>query len=313
MAKVKNRRKKFYGKSEFRQLPSIGLPVYNGEKYIRQALDSLLAQDFKDFELIISDNASTDNTAEICKEYAKKDDRIRYYRNEVNIGGDNFKKVLDLATAPYFMWAAADDVWQPDFLSSCVKMLDENKDIGMAFSNIVNIDSFGRVIRTYPSFEKFSGKNSFRTIFNYVKDPEILGKANPIYSVYRLELCKKAWGVSPLSEEGGSDMCFVLAAISRSGICIDNRVLFQKRLVRDSDQQEFISEIKITNPNRHIFRLNKSFEYIRGNLRAVKGTKYFFFVLIIMITRMHQVFFNSFLANIYRVKSCVKNRINKRR
>ena len=93
-------------------LVSIGMPVYNGERFIRQALDSLLAQDCENFELIISDNASADGTQEICLEYAAQDGRIRYYRNENNLGAlANFNRVLGLAQGPYFMWAAHDDVW----------------------------------------------------------------------------------------------------------------------------------------------------------------------------------------------------------
>ena len=290
----------------------IGMPVYNSARFISDAIDSLRKQTYTHWSLLISDNASEDETLEICKKYCRIDNRITYHRQDKNIGAiNNFKYLLDRANSNYFTWMAADDLWHPEFLSSCIRLLNENRDIGMAFSNIVNIDSFGRIIRTYPSFEKFSGKNSFRTIFNYVKDPEILGKANLIYSVYRLEICKKVWNVSSLSDEWGSDMCFVLAAISRSGLCISNKVLFQKRIVRTSDKKEFVSEIKIINLFGHIFPLNKSFEYIKCNLRAVKGTKYFFLVLIIMLTRMPRVFFNSFLhciSYVY-VKNIAKNQV----
>ena len=95
----------------------LGLPVYNGERYLRQAIDSMLAQTFRDFELIISDNASTDRTREICLEYQKRDPRVRYFRNESNIGpAANFNLVFQRAHAEYFKWVAADDVCEPDFL-----------------------------------------------------------------------------------------------------------------------------------------------------------------------------------------------------
>jgi glycosyltransferase involved in cell wall biosynthesis len=91
-------------------LVSIGMPVYNGEKYLRQALDSLLTQTYENFELIISDNASTDGTQEICLEYAARDKRIQYHQNIYNRGAVwNFNKVLELASGEYFMWAAYDD------------------------------------------------------------------------------------------------------------------------------------------------------------------------------------------------------------
>src|SRR5688572_10868700 len=95
---------------------SIGLPVYNGENYLAEAIDSILAQTFEDFELIISDNASTDRTQEICEAYAAKDGRIRYYRSEVNKGSAwNFNRVFELARGEYFKWAAHDDYIAPEY------------------------------------------------------------------------------------------------------------------------------------------------------------------------------------------------------
>lgn len=106
---------------------SIGMPVYNGEPFIREALDSLLAQTFTDFELIISDNASMDCTEAICREYAGKDKRIRYVRQEENRGAmTNFQFVLDEAVGEYFMWAAADDHRTADFLEINVFFLQSN-------------------------------------------------------------------------------------------------------------------------------------------------------------------------------------------
>lgn len=102
-------------------LVSIGLPVYNGEQYIRQTLDSLLAQDYEHFELIISDNASSDSTQEICLEYLARDERIRYYRNDVNMGAAwNYNRVFELSSGEYFMWAAHDDYWDPHYIRSCL-------------------------------------------------------------------------------------------------------------------------------------------------------------------------------------------------
>jgi len=107
-------------------LVSIGMPVYNGARYIREALDSLLGQTFTDFELIISDNASTDSTEAICREYAAKDQRIRYIRQSHNLGASgNFKFVLDQALGEYFMWAAHDDKWSSNYLLEAKKSLEK--------------------------------------------------------------------------------------------------------------------------------------------------------------------------------------------
>ena len=120
---------------------SIGLPVYNGEKYLRSALDSLLAQEYPDFELIISDNASTDGTAGICAEYAAQWPRISYGRNSHNIGMvANFNKVFELSTGKYFMWAAHDDLWSPRYLPNCVQALEQHPDAVLCSSEIVFVD-----------------------------------------------------------------------------------------------------------------------------------------------------------------------------
>jgi glycosyltransferase involved in cell wall biosynthesis len=105
---------------------TIGLPVYNGEKYLRLAVESILQQDYTDFELIISDNASTDATQEICRELAEKDARIRYFRNTTNIGlTKNFNRVFEISNGDFFTWANHDDIYLPGFLRRCVEVLDQ--------------------------------------------------------------------------------------------------------------------------------------------------------------------------------------------
>jgi glycosyltransferase involved in cell wall biosynthesis len=124
---------------------SIGLPVYNGEKYVGQALDSILAQTYADFEVIISDNASTDRTRQICQAYAAKDGRIRYYRSEHNLGAaPNFNRVFELSSGAYFKWAAHDDVIAPEFLSKCIEVLDQNPAVVLCFPKSRIIDENGQ-------------------------------------------------------------------------------------------------------------------------------------------------------------------------
>jgi glycosyltransferase involved in cell wall biosynthesis len=126
-------------------LVSIGMPVYNGERFIRRALDSLLAQDYKNFELIISDNASIDKTQEICLEYAARDARIRYFRNEKNMGSAwNFQRVFELSSGKYFMWAAADDWREPTFISKCIEILEHDPTVVLAYPLAVLIDEDGQ-------------------------------------------------------------------------------------------------------------------------------------------------------------------------
>lgn len=128
-------------------LVSIGLAVYNGEKYLREALDSILAQTFTDFELIISDNASTDRTREICLEYAGRDKRIRYHRNATNIGGaNNENQTFCMSRGKYFRWAAHDDVLAPRLLERCVEYLERTPSVVLCQTGIVVIDAEGRKI-----------------------------------------------------------------------------------------------------------------------------------------------------------------------
>jgi glycosyltransferase involved in cell wall biosynthesis len=131
-------------------LVSIGLFVYNGERFIEQTLDSILSQTFTDFELIISDNASTDRTGEIALAYAARDSRIRYYRSDHNMGaGWNVRRVYELAIGSYFKQAAADDLLEPDFLWRCVEILEKDSDCVLAYTRTTEVDEDGHFIKNY--------------------------------------------------------------------------------------------------------------------------------------------------------------------
>jgi glycosyltransferase involved in cell wall biosynthesis len=129
---------------------SIGVPVYNGAKYIRATLDSILAQTWGDFEVVICDNASNDDTPAICEEYARRDGRIRFHRNERNLGpAANYTRTFELSRGELFKWQAADDVLEPDFLKKCVQALDEDPDAVCAYTRSKAIDSNGNVTHAY--------------------------------------------------------------------------------------------------------------------------------------------------------------------
>lgn len=171
---------------------SIGMPVYNGEKYIREALDSLLAQTFTDFELIISDNCSNDKTQEICLEYATKDSRIRYIRQIKNIEViPNFEYVRFQAIGQYFMWAASDDKWSKKWLEDMYKKIVETN-ADAAFGQVLPINDkseFITHIATTRTF-KFIGNRTLRRLKFYLAY-EGAGKANLIYSLFKVESLKQ--------------------------------------------------------------------------------------------------------------------------
>ena len=124
---------------------SIGLPVYNAEQFLPQALDCLLAQTFGNFEIIISDNASTDRTPQICREYVSRDHRIRYFRSDTNLGAiANFNRTFELSAAPLFKWAAHDDLHRSRYLESCVRLLDEDPAVVLAHSGTAFIGDDGQ-------------------------------------------------------------------------------------------------------------------------------------------------------------------------
>jgi glycosyltransferase involved in cell wall biosynthesis len=129
---------------------TVGLPVYNGQKYLAEAIDSLLGQSFEDFELIISDNASTDRTPDICRRYAEQDRRVRYIRQPHNMGlSANHNFVVEQARGEFFKWAACDDLYGRDLVLRCVEALDQHPQVVLAHSWTAAIDDTGKVLHAY--------------------------------------------------------------------------------------------------------------------------------------------------------------------
>lgn len=265
----------------------IGMPVYNGARFIEEALRSLSMQSFPDWELLIADNASIDGTEDICRNFAKIDDRIKYFRHDSNIGApSNFKYLLDNATAPYFMWAAADDVWGPDFIVNCRSRLSAQPDCGMAFTGLDVIDSFGQVIRHCTDVPSFSGAPNWSTIARYVWSPEFHGKANLIYSLFRTNVCKAAHHRFPFTLDWGGDMCFNLAAMTMGKVDVVSDVHFFKRDARNTDQLGAPNRIIV--PESLVERscpLQFFSAYTADTLMAVKGTRFYPLVFAAMKVR----------------------------
>ena len=127
---------------------AIGLPVWNGEAFLPEAIESILAQTYGDLELVISDNASTDATSEICRAYAKRDARVRYVRQEVNIGANpNYNEVFRRSCGRYFKWAAHDDVLAPEFIQECVRVLNNDEAVVLCSPATVMVNEDGSPVR----------------------------------------------------------------------------------------------------------------------------------------------------------------------
>ncbi|HVM40033.1 MAG TPA: glycosyltransferase family 2 protein [Acidimicrobiia bacterium] len=129
---------------------TIGVPVFNMERFLGEAVRSLLAQDFDDFELVISDNGSTDRTPEIARELEAADPRVRFVRHERNRGAAwNFNYVIHTTESELFKWAAADDLYAPTFLARCVEVLDRDPGVVLAYAQTVDVDLDGNVFREW--------------------------------------------------------------------------------------------------------------------------------------------------------------------
>jgi glycosyltransferase involved in cell wall biosynthesis len=127
-------------------LVSIGLPVFNGTQFLAEAIESILGQTHRNIELVLSDNASTDATPEICARFAAQDRRVQYSRLSENIGGlPNFNRVYTLATGKYFMWASHDDLLMPSYIEKCVECLETDAGVVLAYARLITIDDAGQV------------------------------------------------------------------------------------------------------------------------------------------------------------------------
>lgn len=211
---------------------TIGLPVYNGEKFIHKRISSILEQTFTDFELIISDNASTDSTSKICNEFREKDKRIRYIRQEINIGVTrNYNFVCEQANSKYFVWAQVDDIWLPNFLEKNIAVLDSNHDVVGSMSiidfyeEIDEINQCGKLLKKirkkihclrpdiYPTSEVYE-----KRVRQFLKG----GHAEILYGVYRTEKLVKSL---VYTEFLGNDWATILEVLKHGRVYIIENIL----------------------------------------------------------------------------------------
>lgn len=179
---------------------SLALPVFNGEKYLAATLDSLLGQDFGDFELVVGDNGSTDSTAEICREYSAGDPRMTYHRSDVNRGATwNYNRLVPLARGRYFKWCAHDDLCEPSFLRNCVETLDRAPaTVVLAYPRTIIIGEHGEVLD--PEFVDGLDRReptAHERLRRYVAHP---GEQHAVFGLIRTEvlrrtrLIRNCWG-----------------------------------------------------------------------------------------------------------------------
>jgi glycosyltransferase involved in cell wall biosynthesis len=170
-------------------LVSIGLPVFNGAHFLSASLESLLGQTYRNIELLVSDNASTDSTGEICRRYAAVDARLRYSRLPSNIGGvPNHNHVFSQAAGAYFMWASHDDVWSTSYIEQCVARLSEDPAAVLAYSKMGIIDESGQVQRLLKVSHRAGSGDAAERFGEFTELYSIL---EPGYGLIRTEVLRK--------------------------------------------------------------------------------------------------------------------------
>jgi glycosyltransferase involved in cell wall biosynthesis len=207
----------------------IGMPVRNNASTVQEAINSLKSQNFAEWNLFISDNASTDNTLDICKAAALKDPRITVHSQSENIGAAaNFEFVLKKSNAPYFMWSAGDDVWSDDALHICLRNL-ANERTSLSFGLVQNIAPDGRPVKTYQTLLSLASRSPTFACLKFILQPENQGKANLIYGIGTTEHFRKMLDVIKF-DSWGSDMAFVVGLVGQAGVSMCDTVVLRKRL-----------------------------------------------------------------------------------
>lgn len=168
-------------------LVSIGLFLYNESRFVRDSLAALLQQDYPNLEIIISDNCSTDDTADICRELTAGDERVRFIRQESNIGAAaNSIEVLEQANGQYFMWASGHDLWSADMVSACVKMLEEHPGSAIAYAQSDWIGVRGERLEKYSGGYDTRGMDTITRFFTV-----FWGNLHPVLGLIRLQYLRE--------------------------------------------------------------------------------------------------------------------------
>ena len=281
-------------------LVSIGMPVHNGEPFIAKAIESLLNQTHTDFDLIISDNFSTDNTERICKSYQKNDNRIIYFRQKENKGSAfNYKFVLEQSRGSLFVWAAHDDFWNKNFIKEGVNFLLNNPSYDVWSSSCINIDSSGNEIEKLKTYDRFTCQRySFTSICKYALEPENIGKANMYYSMHRRENLNNLTNEYFIKDEcPWTDYVFNIFTLYNSNFYGSNKHLFYKR-INCSFNKTANYIVRKRNPWKTGFSIQWSRSYIVEHFKALKRTKYRYIVVLILLIRLLIIVYFKIIYNI---------------
>lgn len=172
---------------------TVGLPVYNGERFLAEALDSILGQTYGDFRLVVSDNGSTDATEAICRDYATRDPRVVYLRHDVNRGAVwNFNHVFEHCDTPFFRWGAADDVFAPTCFARCAEVLTAAPtSVAMCYPKTLIIDEEGVPAGEYDDNLDLRSSRPHARIHRIIRT---IVRGNPIFGLVRSDALRATRG-----------------------------------------------------------------------------------------------------------------------
>jgi glycosyltransferase involved in cell wall biosynthesis len=233
-----------------RELPlvSIGMPVHNAQRYISLALDSLLAQDYENFEVIISDNASTDDTRRICEEFAERDCRVHYHRVKQNMGAIwNFNHVFELAKGKYFMWAAFDDLRDPRCVSACVAALEAHREAALCCTKISFIDEEGQHVES--PRRAYAIRPTGSTRLNRLRQ---VAQGEAPFDFYGLIRRNVLAHVRRQVPTWGFDVIVLMELCLRGAVVLVPETMFSYRRFQQKTQEDIALELSVASPKESV-------------------------------------------------------------
>ena len=238
---------------------TVGIPVFNGDQFLRKSIESVVNQSYRDIEIIISDNCSTDKTRSICLEYAARDKRIRYIRQSKNYGSiNNFVALISEARGEYFMWAGADDFFDENWIASLIKICEKNN--SLAFGVVQYVDELDVKINSTANHREFNYKGpAWWRLICFVFTPWIFGKMILCWGLFPRELLIETTKSNFIPKWGGCvDSIWVYSVLSKCRVISTPSVFLYKRVHKNSES----SILKPKVPPNSITRIS-------GFMRAV--------------------------------------------
>lgn len=252
---------------------TVGVPVYNGERFLPAALDSLLSQTVGDMVILVGDNASIDSTADIIGEYAARDSRVRHVRHPQNLGAaNNYRVLCEMAETEFFRWLAADDCSEPRFHEVCLAALAEHSDGVLAYPRVMMIDAEGSHLGEYEEGMHLPHDSPSERLFALLRNLRLV---NALYGVSRTKVLKRT---RLLRAFRGSDITFL------AELCLHGKIIEvpEPLMLRRMHEESFTSmtreeQLEFNNPGQtqtvELYLWRHLVEYVRATLRAPVGAR----------------------------------------